>query len=409
MADRWIPGRNDDASRRISRRAVLRRAAALGLTTIAAGPILAACGASNPPPTSGTGGPTGSQSGSKVPAGVASKDPVSLTMFVFVGANQGVVPREVIADYTKDNPHVKIELYEGTNAETYPKMVAAKKVTPNQPLINFGFFNVDATSKGDVDDMWESLDPDNVPHMKDIFDAYHRPQNKGVGWGLSGIGLLYNKERVTSPPTSWMDYWDPRYKGKLALSNYSFYLNGLVTTARFMPGGKGESDPDSVTKAAKFIGEQAKAGQIALFFDNNEQLKQPLLRGEAWLSGWFRAISFIWEVEEKAPFGFAIPKEGMTAFPLFFQVVKGSTPLQRYHAEKVIDMMLSPERLSRYCNLTTSIPTSKTVTLEERLARDPAFSKENVEKALQLDWATIGAKSSEWRQLWDAEVKANAR
>ena len=405
MADQDNTKRQGEIARPISRRTILRRAAALGLTTVAAGPLLAACGGPSPTPTSATG----AQSGSRVPAGVASKEPVTLTMFVWVGANQGVVPREVVADYTKENPHVKIELYEGTNSETYPKMVAAKKVTPDQPLINFGFYNVDATFKGDVDDMWASLDPDNVPHLKDIFPAYHRPENKGIGWGISGVGLLYNKETVTDPPTSWMDYWDPRFKGKLALSNYSFYLNGLVTTARFMPGGKGESDPASIEQAAKFIGEQAKAGQIALFFDNNEQLKQPLLRGEAWLSGWFKAISYIWEVEEKAPFGFAIPKEGMTAFPLFFQVVKGSTPLQQYHAEKIIDMMLSPERLSRYCNLTTSIPTSKEVKLEEKFASDPAFQKENVENALQLDWATIGAKSNEWKELWDAEVKAHVR
>src|SRR5262249_39821463 len=154
----------------------------------------------------------------------------------------------------------------------------------------------------------------------------------------------YNNEKVTTPPTSWMDYWDPRFKGKLALSNSSFYHNGLLTTARFMPGGKGESDPESIKKAIQFISDQAKAGQIGLFFDSNEQLKQPMLRGEAWLSGWFKALQYIWATEEKAPFGFSVPKEGMIAFPLLFQVVKGSTPLQIYHAQKIIDIMLSPER-----------------------------------------------------------------
>jgi len=384
---------------RTSRRHLLRRAAALGLSVAAAPLVPGAVGRAAPPePTVG---------------GIYNvwrrQEAVTLTMFVWVGANQGVVPREVIADYMRDNPQVKIELYEGTNAETYPKIVASRKIDPNNPLINFGFFNIDATVKGDVDDVWESLDPEHVPNMRDIIEAYHRPQNRGIGWGLSGVGLIYNKERVSTPPSSWMDYWDPAFKGKLALSNYSFYINGLCTTARFMPGGKGESDPESIERAAKFIGEKAKEGQIALFFDNNEQLKQPLLRGEAWLSGWFKAISYIWEVEEKAPFGFAIPREGMVAFPLFFQVIKGSTPLQKLHAERIINEMLSSERLSRYCNLTTSIPTSRTVKLEERFANDPAFNKEAVEGALQLDWATIGAKSNEWKELWDAEVKANAR
>ena len=49
-----------------------------------------------------------------------------------------------------------------------------------------------------------------------------------------------------------------------------------------------------------------------------------------------------------------------------------------------LDEMLSTQRLTRYCNLTTSIPTSKTVTLDDRFANDPAFSKEKIEQAIQL-------------------------
>lgn len=382
------------ACRTISRRGLLRGAGAAGLAAAGGLWLPGARGAAAAPAWSG--------------AWAARQEEVNLTMFVWVGGNQGVVPREVIADYMRDNPNVKIELYEGTNAETYPKIVASRKITPDKPLINFGFFNIDATVKGDADDVWDSLNPENVPNLRDIFDAYRRPSDRGVGWGLSGVGLIYNKDNVTDPPKSWMDFWDPRFKGKLALSNTAFYINGLCTTARFMPGGKGESDPDSIERAAKFIGEQAKNGQISVFFDSNEQLKQPLTRGEAWLSGWFKALAYIWEVEEKAPFGFSVPTEGMIAFPLLFQVVKGCTPNQKLHAERIINEMLSTQRLGRYCNLTTSIPTSKTVTLDERFANDPAFSKEKVEQAIQLDWATIGTKSNDWKDLWDAEVKANA-
>ncbi len=92
------PGRftSPGAADRLSRRDLLRRAAALGLTTVAADALLIACGggAATPPGAAGQGA-------SKVPPGVAKKDPVELTMFVWVGGNQGVVPREVIADYMK--------------------------------------------------------------------------------------------------------------------------------------------------------------------------------------------------------------------------------------------------------------------------------------------------------------------
>src|SRR5688572_2335601 len=59
-----------------------------------------------------------------------AQDPVNTTMFVWVGSNQGVVPREVREAYIAENPNVAIELLEGTNAETYPRIKASLEMTP---------------------------------------------------------------------------------------------------------------------------------------------------------------------------------------------------------------------------------------------------------------------------------------
>lgn len=385
--------------RGLTRRAFLERSGALGISSAAALTFLAACG-----------GGTGQVGGAPAPAGggggkpAGADGPVKLTFFVYVGANQGVVPREVIAEYTKQNPNVTIELLEGTNAESYPKMVAAKKVTPDQPLVNFGFFNADSTAKGDIDDMWESLDPANVPTLKNQFDNFRRKDDKGIAWGMVGIGLMYNTTHVKTPPSSWMDYWDPKFKRRVALSNGNHYLSGLVTTTRAQ-GGK-ESDPAAVDRAFKLIAEKAREGQIALFFLSNDQVKQPMIRGEVWLSGWFNSSVAIWANEEKGPFGYAPPKEGQIAFTLYHQVVKGSTPAQKYHAERIINMMNEKKWLSRYVNLTKSIPVHKDIDLDPELAAQEAFKTRNIEGAIQLDWPTLAAKNAEWKERWDKEVVA---
>lgn len=380
--------------RGLSRRQFLERSAALGISSAAAAAFLAACG-----PASPTGG---TSPGGGKPAG--ADGPVKLSFFVYVGANQGVVPREVVDEYTKANPNVTIELYEGTNAETYPKMVAAKKTTPDQPIVNFGYFNADATAKGDVDDLWESLDPANVPTVGNVLDSFKRKDNRGIAWGMVGIGLMYNTDQVKTPPTSWMDFWDPRFKGRLALSNGNHYLSGLVTTTRAQ-GGK-ESEPAAVDKAFKLISDKAKEGQIKLFFLSNDQVKQPMIRGEVWLSGWFNSSVDIWANQEKGPFGYAAPKEGQIAFTLYHQVVKGSTPAQKYHAERIINMLNEKKWLSRYCNLTHSIPVAKDIQLDEALSKQEAFKTRNIEGAIQLDWPTLAAKNSEWKERWDREVVA---
>ncbi|MDQ2914476.1 MAG: ABC transporter substrate-binding protein [Chloroflexota bacterium] len=380
--------------RRLSRRQFLQRSAALGISSTAAVAFLAACGGGTPAP--------GGAATSGKPAG--ADGPVKLSFFVYVGANQGVVPREVVAEYTKANPNVTIELYEGTNAETYPKMVAAKKVTPDQPIVNFGFFNADSTAKGDVDDMWESLDTSIVTSTKNVYDTFKRKDDKGIAWGMVGIGLMYNTTQVKTAPTSWMDFWDAKFRRRLALSNGNHYLSGLVTTTRAQ-GGK-ESDPAAIDKSFKLIAEQAKAGQIALFFLSNDQVKQPMIRGEVWLSGWFNSSVDIWANEEKGPFGYAAPKEGQIAFTLYHQVVKGSTPAQKYHSEKIIQMMNDKKWLSRYVNLTHSIPVQKDIDVDPALAAQEAFKTRNIEGAIQLDWPTLATKNSEWKDRWDREVVA---
>lgn len=114
---------------------------------------------------------------------------IKLTMFIWAGANQDVVPKEVVAEYVKNHPNVEVTFEESSNSVMYPKMVAAKNADPNNPVVNFGYFNADASAKGINDDMWEALDPTIVTNMKDIPEQYHTPDNRGIVWG-SRISLL---------------------------------------------------------------------------------------------------------------------------------------------------------------------------------------------------------------------------
>lgn len=361
----------------VPRREFLRRAGMLGL---------AAAGASAMPVLSG--------------CSAGQQEQVNLTHFIWVGGGQGVVPREVVPDYEKAHPNVKIELYEGTNAVTYPKMVAAKEADPNKPLINFGFFNVDATVKGYKADLWQSLDEAKIPNMKDIYPGYRRPQNKGIGWGLTGIGLIYNKNMVKTPPTSWFDLLDPKYKGRVVTFDYGFNLILLPLLGAI--GGSAKNDEEGW----KLLAKAAQDGQFLAFGASNEDVKAPIVRGDAWIAPWFSSQARIWEVDEKAPVGYVVPKEGQLAFPLYFQIVKGSTPKQIDVASEIINQYLDAKTLSRYCELTLSIPASSKATLSEAVKAEPAFQAKAVENAIQADWDTAAERDADWRKRWDREIKA---
>src|SRR5262245_2179028 len=145
------------------------------------------------------------------PARAAAR--VKLTMFIWAGANQGVVPREVVARYLKAHPDVEIEFWESTNAATYPKMMAAKQADPKAPLVNFGYFNVDLSNRGDTDDMWVALDPARIPALTKLPPGLRRPGNRGLGCPVTHAGLRSTKNLRKAPPTSWTAFWDPRWPG----------------------------------------------------------------------------------------------------------------------------------------------------------------------------------------------------
>ena len=94
---------------------------------------------------------------------------LALTMFVFSGGEQGTVAKEVVGKFLKENPAVKIDFYEESNAVAYPKIRAARSANPDKPLVNFGYFNANATAMGDQDGMWLPLDAGKIPNINDVF------------------------------------------------------------------------------------------------------------------------------------------------------------------------------------------------------------------------------------------------
>jgi putative spermidine/putrescine transport system substrate-binding protein len=338
--------------------------------------------------------------GGSLLAACAKDEQINLTHFVWVGGGQGIVPREVVPAYTAEHPNVTIELYEGTNSVTYPKMVAAKEADPNNPLINFGFFNIDATVKGTKDDMWESLDPAKIPHMNDIFPAFHRPGNLGIAWGLSYIGIMYNTDLVDDPPTSWRDLLDPKWRGKVTMMDYPF--DEFLATIAHTEGGSASNDDE----AWREIIAAAADGQFLSFGSSNEDIKSPVVRGEALIAPWFPGMVDSWVEEEGVPLATVEPKEGYLAFPLFFQIVKGSTDEQIDVASDIINTYLSPETLSRYSCLTKTAHTSSVAPTCDEIKGSPYFDPDVVERSIMIDWDTVAERDVEWRERWDREVKA---
>jgi putative spermidine/putrescine transport system substrate-binding protein len=322
-----------------------------------------------------------------------------ITFFIWAGSNQGVVPMEVIEQFRADHPNVTIDILESNNTITYPQMVAAKRTTPKDPLVHCGFFNVDAMNRGDIDSMWESLSPESIPNMANVIDGYIRDGNRGVGYQMSGIGLLYNKDRVPEPPTSWTDLWSPEYEGKVVFFDYD---TRMITIAARLNGGD-EYDPDPGFEAWA-----GNATNIRALVDSNDAVKNLLVSGDAWIAPWFSSLANVW-ISEGAPLGFVTPVEGAIAFPIYLTISQGVTDAERVVCEDLLNTLLAPEHAARYGELTYAVPVVENAALSDEQMNNPDLNIEVARNALLFDYAHIAEVSSEWRERWDREVKFRLR
>lgn len=329
----------------------------------------------------------------------AKVEDAKITFFIWAGSNQGVVPRDVVAQYLEEHPNVEIEFLESNNTITYPQMVAAKRTTPDDPLVHCGFFNVDAMNKGDVDDMWESLDAEAIPNMQNVLGEFVRSGNRGVGYQMSGIGLLYNKDKVQDPPTSWTALWDPAYEGRVVMFDYD---TRMMTIAARLNGG----DEYNIDPGFEIWSENAE--NIRALVDSNDALKNLLVSGDAWIAPWFSSLANVW-ITEGAPLGYVTPEEGAIAFPIYLTISQGVTDEERVVCEDLINRLLSPENAARYGELTHAIPVVENAALSEEQRNNPDLNLDVARNALLFDYAHIAEMTTEWKERWDREVKFKLR
>jgi putative spermidine/putrescine transport system substrate-binding protein len=327
---------------------------------------------------------------------------VKLTQFIWTGA-QEPVPRRLAEEFMKAHPDVQIEIISGTNAATYPKIKASLDINPDEPLVNFGFFNLDATAKGRTAKVWQPLDKKIVTNLDNILDEYRQPDDMGAFFCMDVCGLVYNTDKIKTPPTSWADLWKPEYKGRVAFFDYYWAGNGLTATARLNGGGE-----DNIEPGIKIYSDAAKAGHIHSLFTSNSQLQQLLVSGEVWIVPYFRGVALPWAAQG-APIGYAVPKEGQVTFPEGFQLVRGSSPDQQKYAQELINRSLEPDAVLDYCRTAAVLPLMKNIKLPDDLAKDVAIQPAALKQAMNLDYAKMAANTPAWTDLWNKQVKANLK
>ncbi len=326
-------------------------------------------------------------------AAVSAQAQQSFYVAGYGGSFEQTMRKEIIPAFEKKHG-VKVEYVAGNSTDTLAKLQAQKA---NQQI-----------DVAIVDDgpMYQAIalgfcSPIQGLNAAEIYDAAKFKDNKAVGIGIVGTGIMYNTkvfaEKGWAAPTSWNDLKDPKFKKLVVIPpiNNTYGLHTLIMFARMNGGGENNIDPGFTV-----MKEQVNPNVLA-YEPSPGKMTELFQSGQAVIGVWGtgRVASF---AATGFPADFVYPKEGTVT--LLASVCPVNKPNASPLAHDFVKMMVAPEFQAILAKQYGYGPVNKNAKV------DPAEVKmapigDRASKLVNVDWDAINPNRDEWTKRWNREVE----
>src|SRR3954468_13024838 len=314
---------------RVSRRQLIRRLGAAGLTMSSAGTLLAACGG-----VKGT-----DQGGPKTTAATHPKVAIKQLNF----SNWPLyIDKQVLKDFEKKYPgsHVRYTEEINDNEEFFGKV--------RQQLQRGDSLDRDIVALTDwmaarwVKSGWvEPKDKRNIPNEKNLTETLRNPvwdpgRKFSLPWQSGTTALGYNPKKTGRKLNSIGGLLDPKLKGKVTMLSDPHDSAGLMV----LLAGKKTEDAgiDDVLAGIDKIDQENKKGQIRRFTGND--YTTDMAKGNAWVSVAYSGDLF--QLRKDVPgVEFIIPDEGALLWTDNMMIPQ--KPPHAYAAETMMNFVYEPQ------------------------------------------------------------------
>jgi putative spermidine/putrescine transport system substrate-binding protein len=287
----------------------------------------------------------------------------------------------------------------GTALSLYSKVVATK----GDPELDIYWANDLTHYAGKSQGLYARLDPRLIPNFDQLIEGARDPDGIGVIAQLSSTGIEYNTEKFKqagwAPPTSWLDLWDPKYKGKMALYSISvFYSQEFLGVISRLSGG---SETNIAPGLAK-IKALRDSGNIAVFANTPAEMDNIMAQGQAWITvnGVGRALTL---KQHGAPIAFVNPKEGAARYTLYLDLIRGARHAEA--AQKFINWMLSADIQTKMADSIVYGPVNRNSSVPANLADEIPHGPDAFRHMIALDRTVMNRDLDDWIDRWNRQVE----
>jgi spermidine/putrescine transport system substrate-binding protein len=342
---------------RMSRRQVIARLGAAGLTLSSAGTFLAACG-----------GVKGTNTNDASKAATANHPKTAIKELDF--SNWPLyIDKKVLKQFEKEHPGSNVKYVEeiNDNDEFFGKV---RQQLQRGDSLNRDIVVLTNWMAGRwIRNGWvEALDKRNIPNAKNLQPTLQKPKfdptrSYTLTWqsGMTAIG--YNKSKTGRDLNSINDLFDPKFKGKVSMLTDPRDSAGLVLISQ----GKKTADAtiDDIQAAIDKIDQENKKGQIRRFTGND--YTTDLAKGNLWVSVVYSG-DMVQLKADNPQLEFVIPEEGAILWDDNMMIPQKAP--HPYAAETMMNYVYDPKvaaKIAAYVNYVTPVVGAK----EELAKTDP--------------------------------------
>ncbi len=334
-----------------------------------------------------------SDEGSTGAAGASSSRPFEGKTIVVntAGGSLGEYLTEYVFDPFEEQTGAKVETVEGLSQDILAKIRASK----GNPPVDVAMLSNSAMAQGAAQGLWEQLDEQRVPALKTLDPKYRFQDDQYAATFNGPVVLVYNKDKVKTPPTSWNDLWDPQHKGHVIIPDFNGCCGVLLLLQTAAMNGGGIDDVDPGFRKLSEL-----SPNLLTLFTSNSQAQTLFTSGQAAIGAWSidRAVD---QVQKGAPIGFVFPKEGAPMVLNSMGVVKGTK--EEDLAMAFTDFALKAVGKPEFFTKLASLPGRDDVTVPADFQQFYP-TPEDLKKSMIVDWAKAAPQMDEWTQRWQREV-----
>lgn len=238
----------------------------------------------------------------------------------------------------------------------------------------------------------DALDMDRLLRAGSIVAGLRKPY--AVPHIYSALVVLYNPGKVTTPPTSFADMWDPKYRGRVGLSDILYSTN---TFAAAMAGGGSFGDyAPSQKKLMELRSLDAKV------YPSNEALAAALKGEEVWMTPMWLARGYMWQ-KAGIPLRHVVPSEG--AYAIVFEAGVPRNSRNKDAAYGYLDAMLKPEAQIAFADRMGYLPTVTDARLPPEIARQISLTEAEQARLRAPDYDYLLRAHGDILDFWNKQFK----